>query len=72
VCSIRALPFKDSRGDVQNMDPAKYEYQSEFARRYFSQGKAEGEAMGKAEGKAGGKAVGAGIACSLELSWQSG
>jgi hypothetical protein len=26
------------------MDSAKYEYQSEFARRYFSEGKAEGKA----------------------------
>ena len=34
------------------MDPAKYEYQSEFARRYVAQGRAEGEATGKAEGRA--------------------
>ena len=26
------------------MDPAKYEFQSEFAKRYVSQGRAEGEA----------------------------
>ena len=26
------------------MDPAKYEYQSEFARRYFAEGKVEGKA----------------------------
>jgi hypothetical protein len=38
------------------MNPANYEYQSEFARRYFLQGKAEGEAVGKAEGEAVGKA----------------
>jgi hypothetical protein len=31
------------------MKPANYEFQSEFARRYFSLGKAEGEAKGKAE-----------------------
>lgn len=31
------------------MDPAKYEYQSEFARRYFSQGKAEGKVEGRAD-----------------------
>jgi hypothetical protein len=31
------------------MDPAKYEYQSEFARRYVAQGKAEGEVEGRAE-----------------------
>jgi hypothetical protein len=34
------------------MDPAKYEYQSEFAKRYIAQGKAEGQAQGKAEGQA--------------------
>jgi hypothetical protein len=31
------------------MDPAKYEFQSEFAKRYLSQGRAEGEAKGRAE-----------------------
>lgn len=33
-----------------------YEYQSEFARRYFDEGRAEGKAEGRAEGKAEGKA----------------
>lgn len=41
-----------ARRALQAMDPAKYEYQSEFARRYFSQGKAEGKAEGKVEGRA--------------------
>ena len=36
----------------------KYEYQSEYARRYFGQGLAEGKAEGLAEGKAEGLAVG--------------
>ncbi len=31
------------------MDPSKYEYQSEFAKHYFSQGITEGKAEGKAE-----------------------
>ena len=31
------------------MDPAKYEYQSEFAKRYVAQGKAEGRAEGRAD-----------------------
>ena len=31
------------------MDPAKYEYQSDFARRYLAQGRAEGQAEGRAE-----------------------
>lgn len=34
------------------MDPANYEFQSEFAKRYLSQGRAEGEAKGRAEGEA--------------------
>jgi Domain of unknown function (DUF4351) len=31
------------------MNPADYQYQSEFARRYISVGRAEGRAEGKAE-----------------------
>lgn len=34
------------------MAPAKYEYQSEFAKRYYSQGLAYGEARGEARGRA--------------------
>ncbi len=45
-----------ARQELQNMDPAKYEYQSEFARRYVAQGRAEGKTEGKAEGKAEGRA----------------
>jgi hypothetical protein len=41
-----------ARVSLQAMDPAKYEYQSEFARRYFSEGRAEGVATGRAEGAA--------------------
>jgi hypothetical protein len=33
---------------MQAMDPRKYEYQSEFARRYVAQGRAEGEVKGRA------------------------
>jgi hypothetical protein len=36
----------------QLMATAGYEYQSDFARKYFAQGKAEGEAKGEAKGKA--------------------
>jgi predicted transposase YdaD len=35
------------------MDPAKYEYQSEFARRYVAQGREEGRMEGRTEGCAG-------------------
>ena len=31
------------------MATARYEYQSDFARKYFAQGEAKGEAKGKAE-----------------------
>lgn len=34
--------------ELQAMDPAKYEYQSDFARRYIGLGRAEGQAEGRA------------------------
>jgi hypothetical protein len=37
-----------ARRELQTMDPAKYEYQSDFARRYVAQGRAEGRAEGRA------------------------
>jgi predicted transposase YdaD len=37
------------------MDAAKYQYQSEFARRFFGQGKAAGMAEGRAEGRIEGR-----------------
>jgi len=40
----------------QLMNKATYEYQSDFARKYISIGKAEGEAEGEARGKAEGQA----------------
>lgn len=36
-----------ARKSLQDMDPAKYEYQSEFAKRFIAQGKAEGELSGR-------------------------
>jgi hypothetical protein len=45
-----------ARRALHAMNPANYEYQSEFARRYFFPGKAEGKAEGEAAGKAEGKA----------------
>jgi predicted transposase YdaD len=41
-----------ARRELQAMDPAKYEYQSEFARRYVAQGRIEGKAEGRLEGRA--------------------
>lgn len=37
-----------NRRRLQAMDPAKYEYQSEFAKRYLAQGEAKGESRGRA------------------------
>lgn len=48
-----------ARRAFETMDPAKYEYQSEFAKQYYGQGRAEGIAEGKAEGLAEGLAEGA-------------
>lgn len=45
-----------ARRALKAMDPAKYQYQSEFARRYIALGKAEGKEEGKVEGKAEGRA----------------
>lgn len=39
---VAASLSEAARKALQSMDPAKYEYQSEFARRYVAQGKAEG------------------------------
>jgi hypothetical protein len=47
-----------AREALQGMDPSKYEYQSEFARNYFSQGRAEGEAIGEAKGEVKGRVEG--------------
>jgi hypothetical protein len=37
-----------ARRELQAMDPAKYEYQSDFAKRFVAQGRVEGEASGRA------------------------
>jgi len=41
-----------ARRALQSMNPAKYEYRSEFAKRYYGQGRTEGRAEGLAEGRA--------------------
>jgi len=38
-----------ARKALQAMEPAKYEFQSEFARRYLAQGEAKGREEGRAE-----------------------
>lgn len=44
-----------ARRELRAMDPVKYEYQSDFAKRYVAQGRAEGKAEGKAEGEIKGR-----------------
>jgi len=46
-----------ARQALGKMDIQKYEYQSDFARRYVAQGKAEGRAEGRAEGEMSGRAA---------------
>jgi hypothetical protein len=45
---LHSLP-EAARRALQAMDASKYQYQSEFARRYFGAGKAEGVAQGRVE-----------------------
>jgi hypothetical protein len=40
-----------ARRALKQMDPAKYEYQSEFARHYIALGQAEGRAKGQIQGR---------------------
>lgn len=46
-----------ARQALQTMDPAKYEYQSDFAKRYVAQGRAEGELQGLESGERRGRAA---------------
>ncbi|MBX3250911.1 MAG: DUF4351 domain-containing protein, partial [Myxococcales bacterium] len=54
---VRASLNEAARRALESfMETKGYEYQSEFARKYFGEGKAEGKAEGEAEGEAKGKA----------------
>jgi len=44
--------------ELRTMDPAKYEFQSDFAKHYIALGRHEGKAEGRAEGKAEGELEG--------------
>jgi hypothetical protein len=54
---LARLPRAARRFMEAEMAIAGYQYQSDFARRYFGQGKAEGKAEGEAKGKAEGEAT---------------
>ncbi len=47
------------------MGNGTYQYQSDFAKRYYGQGRAEGEALGRAEGEALGRAAGEALGRAL-------
>jgi hypothetical protein len=47
---LHSLP-EAARRALKTMDASKYQYQSEFAQRYFGQGKAAGVIEGRAEGR---------------------
>jgi flagellar biosynthesis/type III secretory pathway protein FliH len=69
---VEASLSEAARKALRSMDPAKYEYQSEFARHYFAQGRAEGEAEGEAKGRAEGKAEGKAEVVAKQLSLRFG
>jgi hypothetical protein len=54
---LHSLP-EATRRALQAMDASKYQYQSEFAQRYFGQGKAAGVAEGRIEGRTEGRTEG--------------
>ena len=54
---LKSLP-EAARWALQTMDASKYEYQSEFARRYYGQGKTEGREEGLKEGRREGRLAG--------------
>ena len=47
-----------ARRELQAMNLAKYEYQSDFARHYVAQGKAQGRVEGRLEGETDGQRAG--------------
>ncbi|MGI9000422.1 MAG: hypothetical protein ACR2GH_02020 [Pseudonocardia sp.] len=55
---LAVLPEAAQRYLEGLMATGTYEYRSDFARRYFFEGRAEGEAAGRAEGEAAGKEEG--------------
>lgn len=65
-----------ARNSLQAMDPANYEFQSDFAKRYLArgrdEGRAEGEAKGRAEGEAKGRTVGEATLLSKQLTLKFG
>jgi len=52
-CDLILAALTDAaRTALENLMRSRYEYQSDFAKKYFSEGRAEGEAKGRAEGEA--------------------
>jgi hypothetical protein len=61
-----------ARNSLQAMDPANYEFQSEFAKHYLARGRDEGRAEGRAEGEAKGRTVGEATLLSKQLTLKFG
>jgi len=61
-----------ARAALQSMDPAKYEYQSDFAKRYVTLGKTQGREEGRAEGRAEGAALGRATLVAKQLTHRFG
>ncbi|MEP7244125.1 MAG: DUF4351 domain-containing protein [Gammaproteobacteria bacterium] len=49
---IMSSPGEAARQALEKMDPQKYEYQSDFARRYIALGRTEGRLEGETQGRA--------------------
>ena len=69
---IMASLSEAARRELRTMDPAKYEYQSDFAKRYVAQGKAEGRAEGRIEGEADGQRTGKAALIARQLTLRFG
>lgn len=54
---VRASLGEAAKRSLQAMDPAKYEFQSDFAKRFIEVGRQEGEARGETRGETRGRAA---------------
>jgi hypothetical protein len=55
---VRAALSEAVKESLEAMKPANYEYQSDFARKYFAEGRAAGQVEGRAAGQVEGRAAG--------------
>jgi predicted transposase YdaD len=55
---VQASLSEAARKALEAMDPSKYEFQSEFAKRYLAEGRVEGRQEGRQEGRVEGRQEG--------------